>query len=461
MGENYFNRTKIMEVFYNNPERYNGVYITIKSWYNISVLKGNFYNDVIEKTGLNRPGLPKLKADGLILQPFDKPYVPFRSWADPDNIQFKWKPKDLLTMDFQIKKITPLKWELLTFSKNEAHNFTLTSGEKAECIIKNNEDIKDIKDIKDGSIMEFKYIKSFKPYKLRPDKISPNSYLTVMSTISAIDNFFELNEYSDEIQLANTKTLDKKQQTKVLNCYPKLKLLSCSDCYDLTFDEKDQEAITTIINQYEHENKNEFEFELRILSKSGKKDKKREIGISKSDFFYLLSFFKLKFGSIPLFERTIDIKNTDNNLRSTYQSKEIINDSDDPRFETTLKLGPLIESVNKESLSSVKIETNFLNIKIDLSKEEKTGEQSTPINKRGYGNLLRYKLRKSYYIGSWRVDFTIVKSDYSMDKLFDVNEKYELECEYIGKEKLTIKKVQDIYNFIIYNYNYCFKDSKS
>jgi hypothetical protein len=452
MGNNYFERMSILQLFESSMKSlgYPIIPLSIKSWYNINTLTGDFYKNVILKTKKNRSHFQDLKADGLILQPFDAGYVPFRSWVEPENVQFKWKPIELLTIDFQVKIISPKIWELLTRSTgSKPQNFSIKdeNGEAIKAICTNFGNFVDL--VSDGDIVEFKYIRSnFIPYKMRSEKNEPNSYLTAMSTISAIKNFFNLGDYKTEIDVASGKGTD---TTKFLMCYPKIRLASCANT--IVFDPSVLKKINSVFKEYSFGGTHELELRIANVGKGNT--------FSKSDFFYLLSFFKLLYGPKE-YERTIEVIDTDNNLRSTYSAIEFDRNSEFPRIEIVLQLGDHIKTIEKKSKKSQKMICSQFNVKIDVSTETEKKKDKIPVLKdNGNGNLLRHKLRNSYEIGLWRVDFTIVKTDYSLKNLFNANEKYELECEFISKieigESEFIESLSVVYNLILHNHTYCYK----
>lgn len=107
----------------------NNIQVSAKKWYSISTIleTNNIYSYITNKT--NEKRTTKLKADGLILQPFDTNYIPFGPWNKYNNVQFKWKPLEDQTIDFRIKIVSDSKWELLT---RAGYPFTIPgSGEPA------------------------------------------------------------------------------------------------------------------------------------------------------------------------------------------------------------------------------------------------------------------------------------------------------------------------------------------
>jgi hypothetical protein len=104
----------------NNPV---GFSCSLKEWFPITeILKtNNIYKSIKDLTNNSRrqQKKPLLVADGLILQPNDTTYVPFREWNGYNNVQFKWKPSEQLTIDFKIKWISDKKWILLTGTEEQ------------------------------------------------------------------------------------------------------------------------------------------------------------------------------------------------------------------------------------------------------------------------------------------------------------------------------------------------------
>jgi len=232
--------------------------ISVKSWYSIDtmLLTDNIYKFIIDDTNLWRKKLnnrPPLKEDGLILQPFDESYVPFREWNVYNNIQFKWKPPSQLTIDFKIRIVKPNEWWLLT-KTGQVFQIKQPNGENvnAICVPTN----KDKKIYKDSDVIEFKLKETnnsqnniFVPIHIREDKTEGNSYNTAMSTMEVIKNYFTLDEIKPAIAVIKLNLPDK---LPLLELYPKSKLILCylKVSKTLFFDEDDIKQITQVYNTY-------------------------------------------------------------------------------------------------------------------------------------------------------------------------------------------------------------------
>ena len=232
--------------------------ISTKEWYLIDtmLLTENIYKFIIEDTNNKRKKLnnrPPLKEDGLILQPFDESYVPFREWNVYNNIQFKWKPPSQLTIDFKIRIVKPNEWWLLT-KTGQVFQIKQPNGENvnAICVPTN----KDKKIYKDNDVIEFKLQETnnsqnniFVPIHIREDKTEGNSYNTAMSTMEVIKNYFTLDEIKPAIAVIKLNLPDK---LPLLELYPKSKLILCylKVSKTLFFDEDDIKQITKVYNTY-------------------------------------------------------------------------------------------------------------------------------------------------------------------------------------------------------------------
>jgi len=474
---------------------------SLKQWFPITdILKtNNIYKYIIDQTNKNRN--PKLKADGLILQPNDGIYVTFREWNRNDNVQFKWKPPDELTLDFKIKVVSKNMWLLLTQTGQQFMiNQVVGNPLPATCEPTETEQ-KNI-NYYDGAVVEFKYQTRnnpqgnlFKPYRPRPEK-KANSYQTILSTLNVIKNPFYLDGIKNTLLSITTDKINTNAGVKeLLLKYSKSDLILC--CIDLFFTDSEKGSIKKIYNYYikkeneiieeeinnpqteiiveqknllktsvrrpfiktkktiiEREAFKDYELEFRIFN-GGKKNK----SLNKLNFFYLLDFLWKKF---PInYSYTIDIylnKYDSKKYRSTYNSFEDIYNLNPftNKYKQTVQTFTLKE--NDEKLY------NNMVFKLDLS-IEKDSDKIIGINTKidennTVTNLIRTKNRKSFKINElWRIDMTIVKTGYEISKITEQNEIYELECEYVGPADVSfeifIESMSDLYKMILNNSSYC------
>ena len=241
--------------------------ISLKSWFPIEridsrlrvPIKGKpdtreIYNYVIEETNKIRMSQkrPPLQEDGLILQPFEGYYVPFREWNVYNNIQFKWKPPKQLTVDFKIKADPENKgiWWLLT-STGQNYDVKQKDGSNVHAIIDISSNPGYKKLYSEGDVVECKLKEGrnpngniFVPIRKREDKTTGNSLQTVMSTIEVVNKPFNLDILAPAIHALLTGT----QPEEFIKFYSLSKLILCS--IDMFFTKNDISEIKKIYNIY-------------------------------------------------------------------------------------------------------------------------------------------------------------------------------------------------------------------
>jgi hypothetical protein len=411
---------------------------TIKKWFPITdIIKTNdIYEYIYQQTNKDRLKKYYLKADGLILQPFDTPYVIFGPWNKYNNIQFKWKPLNDQTMDFKIKIIKPNLWHLLTRS---GYPFTMPgSGEPAS--YKPTEFAKE--HFKDGDVAEFSFNKTiFKLVRARPNKTA-NSKDSIMSILNFIYNPFTLDFLKPmlETMIENNQNLK-----EVLMGYRQNDLILCALQKSLIFNKNEIENIKKIYNLFKLSNNLELEF--RIIKK-GKKDS----NVDKSIFNYFLDFLLINYPVVV--SHTIDTSTqkrdrSDPTFRSTYNS-----------FEDILSGNSIINESKKQLKVYFSDQSVFFNLQFKLSlSEENSTNKVIGLTYDKTNNNIRIKHRYSFNIdGLWRIDATIVKSGYTIEDAKNKNETFEIECEYIGKiisDEKFIKSFSNLYMLILQNTSYC------
>jgi len=445
--QNYYTRYDVgvhaLQIFSKYPSE---LMFNIKKWFPLTdlVKTDNIYDYVSENTNEGRLKKFHLKADGLIIQPFDTPYVTAGPWNKYNNILFKWKPAEDQTMDFKIKIVNNNNWQLLTRSD---YPFTMPgSGEPAS--YKPTDANK--KQFKDGDVAEFSYnVKThkFNLYRARPNKLA-NSKDSVMSVFNFIFNPFTLDYITPIIK---SMTVDPNLKN-ILFGYSKSDLILCALKNNLIFSKDEIKGIKGIYDLL-NSNPKDTELEFRIIKK-GKKDST----VDKSIFNYLLEYLISNYPPKESF--TVDtspqkIDRFEPTLRSTYNS-----------FEDLLSGNSILNETKQPIKVYFSQPSKFFNLqfKLSLAREKKT---STVIgieyirNGIKSNNSIRTKKRYSFEIGSlWRIDATIVKSGFSIKEVQSKNETYEIECEFIGDiSKVSfdgfLKSFNSIYILILQNSNYC------
>jgi hypothetical protein len=430
--------------------------ITLKPWFPITEILStkNIYEHVFSETNKNRT--KKLVSDGLILQPNDTAYVPFREWNTYNNVQFKWKPADELTIDFKIKVISDRIWYLLT-QTDQVYMINQPEGDPvaATCY----PTAADRRNYKDSDVVEFKYKADenpqgnlFEAYRLRNEK-KANSYKTIMSTLESIHNTFYIDSLREPLKIITSSELFTKNGLKtVLSYYSKNDLVLWSLKDSMFFTNEELKKMEEVYISFIQGSRESSELEFRIYT-STKKNK----SMDKSTFFYLLDFLWISFPIV--FDSTIDIylnSSSKDKYRSTYLDLNGVY-SGRPVMNTVKK------SLGSFSPKDQKTIYNGLTFKLDYSREENSEKV---IGLRGVvgatkvTNMIRVKSRKSFRINElWRLDLTRVKTSYSIRDVFEKNETYEFECEYTGPTDLPFndfaKSLSDLYKIILSNSGYC------
>jgi hypothetical protein len=418
---------------------------TVKQWFSIlDITKStNIYSYIINETNKNRN--IKLKADGLILQPFDTPYVPYTPWDRYNNVQFKWKPLEDQTVDLRIKILSDSRWELILKS---GFPFTMP-GSGMVATYKPTRADKD--SFVDGDVAEFKYSNNeFKLLKARQNK-EPNSLGSVMSVWNFIQNPFTLDLLSTPLKVLSTSTSTTSDFKKVLNSISKSQLILFATIKSgIFFSKYEIGRIKSIYSQFVEP---EDELECRIF-KNGKKT----LSVDKFTFHYLWTSLIKNFEMKNI--QTIDIYETDSGSksRSTYSTIEDINSGTSIINETKKQKESFIEKPKNKKMY------NDLLFKLSLSTETKTTKiiklkRITKEKPTGHNNLIRFKNRYSFQISDlWIIDLTVVKTGYSIENTGSSNDTYEIEIEYIGTKipfGHFIKSFSNVYTFILGNTGYC------
>ena len=424
-----------------------------KTWFGIETISKvkDIYKHIIKETNRNR-AVP-LKADGIILQPFDTVYVPYGPWNRYKNVQFKWKPSNELTIDFKIKIVSKTEWNLYT-KTDQAYNINQPEGKPlpATCIPTEAQMSK----YRDGEIVEFKFKEKgnpkgilFVPVRSRNEK-EANSLSTIMSTMCVIHNPFTLDLVTPGLKYLENG--EKVYFKKYLELFSTSDLILCS--VPDFFTKKERNAIKRVYNDFQEQPAETAELEFRIF-KTGKTGRT----LDKFTFYYLQDFLLKQFKSS--YSETIDIieeKNSrKNKLRSTYNN-EIQDILDMNSITNEYK-----ERVSNYVFENEKKMYNNLSFKLELSNEQETTRRvglRSQFAGKFVNNTIRVKLRHSFYVNNlWRIDLTKVITGYTLESLREKNESFECECEFIGFIETPfddfIESMDRLFRLIIVNSNYC------
>jgi len=436
--------------------------ISLKVWYSIYLIGtvSDVYKYIEKETNKTRTKENYLKADGIILQPFDTPYVPFGPWNKYNNVQFKWKPSDELTIDFKIKITGPNEWNLLTKS-GEPYMINQEHGDPlpATCIPSETQKSK----FYENEVVEFKFKPTgnpngilFIPVRSRNEK-DANSLGTIKSTMCVIKDPFSLDLLKPAIKFLESGNTEKitSDAKSYLNLFSTSDLIMC--ILPTFFTKLEKKKIKGVYDKYVEESaKGPVELEFRIF-KQGKSGK----DIDKFTFYYLEDYLKSMFAfeiieSIDIIENSTDSRK----LRSTYKNlmKDIMEGN-----SITNEYKHKIKNYTLEPLYPKKKLYNNLTFKLELANE-------VPINKvirlrslfagKTVNNLIRVKIRYAFTVNKlWKIDLTKVQSAYTLETLQDKNEKFECECEYIGGPEVSfetfINSMDNLFRLILTHSNYC------
>ena len=418
-----------------------------KLWFSIEEIKNvdNIYKFIETKTNLTRSKKYALKADGIILQPFDTPYIPFKEWNAYNNVQFKWKPAKDLTVDFKIKITSPSTWTLYT-KTDQVYNISQPKGKPVPALCYPTK--ANMRNYVDGDVAEFVYQPKNNPegnlfnvIRLRNEK-SANSYSTIMSTLDIIHNPFNLDTLKQALIAVTNPFPTNNDIREALLEFSKSQLILFSS--DMFFDPKEVTKIEEIYNQRQV---GETELEFKIF----KEGKKGNI-LDKFTFYYLYNFLKANFPVTR--QHTIDILHTVDKVtyRSTYLTINDIYSGNSKVNETKKPISSFTQKLKHKLF-------NNLVFKLTLSEETKTDRIITLTKEGGLGNLIRTKDRHTYTINDlWKIDLTKVRSVYKLSDIPDKNETYEIECEYTGGAipfDIFIKSFNNLYKLLLSNASYC------
>ncbi len=470
MNNNYYDRLFIIDKAMTElPIR--DIDLTVKTWIPIEAIKetNNIYQYVIDRTNQDRDLLrkPRLKDDGLILQPFDGAYIPFREWNVYNNVQFKWKPPEQLTIDFKLHiPQDSNQWWLMT-KTNQNFNVKQKRGDPLKAIIIPKQS--DLAKYKDGDVIECKLDLEvyehnvFIPIAKREDKTEGNSLQTIMSTMSAIENNLKL----DDLKPAILSVLSGNNIENILKFQPMSTLVLCS--LDMFFIDSEIKSIQKIYNIYveEFEGVEVFSELLRSHNKFGQTNEKYELefrvfpyttsnkeSIKKFTYYYFFDYMK-KSGYKHQHEFTIDLilneYTKDRTYRSTYTDFNFKNPINQVKTKISNYKG--LPTTNKQYY-------NNLTYKLALSSEKDSSIRVDLRNKTRNGelvyNTIRIKNRDSFYVGLWRIDLTKVITTMNINNVGI--ETYEIECEFIGPKvpfQTFIESMNLVYKLILGHTSYC------
>ncbi len=468
--------------------------ISIKKWWPIDIMisEKDIHRYVLSETNKNRNN--KLVDDGLIFQPFDKPYVPFRAWNSYQNVQFKWKPEKQLSIDFKydgnlLLTSTDQQFMVKPLTEKDAYPATLVFSDIDKKIAKTASINKTI-DLSKYSetnpvILECvidpgnnKNWNMFLVYRVRTEKTKANSLQTMMSVMNAIMNPVSLKDIAENLQSIDTKDPTNFIKSKLAVMSVSKRAYIAMKAPETTYFEFDKEIeiddIRKLYNEYVNmvNDGNPMELEMRIF-KSGKKG----MDIDKFIYYQLRDFFLKSYPSI--IETNYDLilnsrRVPDSEEFDSFMLANQIKKPKPPAYRSTyhslndvytrrpiVNMAKTQVSVLTKQREDKKLKTPLL-YRLALSEESPSnkiiGFKATDGS--NLGNTIRKKERLTFFPNKfWKIDLTKVTTGNSIHQVETANEKYELELEYYSKEIQPfdefIKGLSDLYVTILYNSSYC------
>lgn len=439
--------TIFVSPFINMKELFEGrnstdIYKYMKNVLNEEVSKQLYYVDNGNIIITPLPGISKniighnmgkgLSSDGLIFTPAYEDYL-IGSWTFCGNKQYKWKPSDELTIDFEIgDKVDIIDnnnmyyYYGLVRKRNKVNFEYVINNIPYKAIIQSEEYL-------GNSIVEClmiytndisKYI-VFKVIQKRYDKLEPNSYLTAYSILNASNirgelNFLKINKkYNpnilDLILFIKNNQLNKDNQLNILSTLSKNKLMKCYlNKHPLLLFNTEKDNILDMIEK--RQNNPNYELEIRIDFKN-----------SRYNYSNCLIERLLESEYVPIpIVKIYDKFEKKSSIRSVYT---LIGDELE---ESTLLFEETIEKVKIDSLNITNDIYNY-DFGIHLSNEIKSDYEIKYKSPRA-GNI-EYQIR--YMITSlskyWRIDIIEFgnSTDLNNAKLnWKQNRKTRIEIEY-------------------------------
>jgi hypothetical protein len=170
--------------------------IVIKDYY-----FSNKLEDLYSKFKETTSNLDSKIYDGLILVKSQENYI--------NSAPLKWKPVEMNTIDFLLKKKSNLQFDLYVGDKEGLFLFTTTTVSK-----------KDYDTYKDDDIVEFSYKnESWVPLKLRSDKLKPNFITVAEDNFHAVINPFNPETTFKKNVLFNMRRFHNYVKRKYINKY--------------------------------------------------------------------------------------------------------------------------------------------------------------------------------------------------------------------------------------------------
>jgi mRNA (guanine-N7-)-methyltransferase len=357
-----------------------------------------------EKEGLSKG--KGLSTDGLIFTPAFESYL-VGSWTFCNNKQYKWKPVNDLTIDFEVGKQLKTESEDAYYYEALVRRGKSTNLEYVIDSISYKSIIQSETELTRSSIVECIFSKKdtdsesliFDVVQERYDKTEPNAFLTATSVLNAanirneLDFLKKMKEYGpkpsvlDLALFVKNNKLSSEQKLKVLEALSKDKLIKCCVKKNplLLFGSETNKILQMIVQK---QNNNSYELELRIDFKNPNYNYSNCL---------ISRFIDSEYIPVPVV-KIYDESNKKSSLRSVYALL-----GDEPVATSLL----LEETIDKSPIDSVKISDLVYNYDFGVFLTDEIKREGIEIKhgSKGAGNT-EYQNRYSITNISkfWRID---------------------------------------------------------
>jgi mRNA (guanine-N7-)-methyltransferase len=404
--------------------------------------------------------IPDIETDGLIFNPAYGDYIN-GPWTLCNNKQYKWKPIEDLTIDFEIgDKLKENFYKAKVKSKGKTTDFYYEiNDEKYQAIVTINDLLDEV--ISTDDIVECSYrnldtknkYMYFNITKKRYDKIDPNAYLTAESVLDAADingtlkymrNIITMNEKPnilDFVMIVKEKQgIDNENIIDIVSTFGKNRLMKCYvSKHPLELFKNYADKMIKLITARQKDTTGLTELELRLNLSTGYS--KIQPAFTNSLVKALLTNSYTPVPIIKIFK-----KDTDDSKDSTRSVYALVGKYE--LFE---------ETIRKKLIDTVKISDDIFKYNYDfvLSEEHKESEQITK-GKMQY----QYRYVIQHLSKYWRVDIIEYADGFELDRAkinYEQNPTTRIDIEYdpghflkdIKKwsKKDTDEKVKEFFKF--------------
>lgn len=377
--------------------------------------------------------IPDIETDGLIFNPAHEDYIS-GPWTLCSNKQYKWKPIEDLTIDFEIgDKIKENFYKAKVKSKGRTTDFYYEiNGEKYQAIITFNDSLDEIINADDIVECSYRNLDTKNKYiyfnitKKRYDKTDPNAYLTAESVLDAADingtlkylkNIITMNEKPNILDfvtiIKEKKGLDNENIVNIVSTFGKNRLMKCYvSKHPLELFKNYADSMIKLIATRQKDTTGLTELELRLNLSTG--HSKIQPAFTNSLVKVLLSKSYAPVPIIKIFKKDSDESN--DSTRSVYA---LVGNYE--LFE---------ETIRKKLIDTVKISDDVFKYNYDLvlSEEHKEKEQITK-GKMQY----QYRYVIPHLSKYWRVDIIEYADGYELERAkinYEQNPTTRIDIEY-------------------------------